>query len=532
MADLAPGTAFAGCRVEAVLGRGGMGVIYRATDLHLGRPVALKLIATERASDPEIRERFEREARLTASIDHPNVVPIYGAGEEDGHLYLVMRYVAGTDLHALLQREGRLDPRRAAGIVAQVAAALDAAHAAGLVHRDVKPANVLIGAGGHVYLGDFGITRVQADTRITDSGNWVGTVDYMAPEHLRGEPTDARADVYALGCVLHATLTGTPPFRRDTVPATITAQLHDPPPRPSDTPGVPAAFDGVIARALAKEPDDRYPSAGDLGAAARAAAAGEVRHELRGSVATGAATPEHAEPTRVIPVRQAHARAAATATPEDATAIAAPPEPTALAPGAGATAIAPAADATARAGADGGAPPPRAEHAPRDGHRPGDVRVQRGRRRTLALTATVLVLALPAIAVIRWATADGRPSGPLSASEVQAAAQAFADAYTREDERQLRRILTPGARRYSPTDVERSRAAIVAEYHRQFAAWDVRRYALEDLQVDGGTVGRASGTFRVTRGDGGPITGKVVFGVVRRNGYVVIDLIANEPRAT
>src|SRR3954447_4228286 len=213
MSDLSPGTEFAGCRIEEILGTGGMGVIYRATDLRLGRPVALKLISADRASDPTLRERLEREARLTAAIDHPNVIPVYGAGEEDGHFYLVMRYVPGTDLHALLRREGRLSPDRAAPVVVQVADALDAAHAAGLVHRDVKPANVLI-AGDHVYLTDFGITRVtDADTRITESGAWVGTVDFMAPEHLRGNTTDARSDVYALGCVLFAALTGTPPFR-------------------------------------------------------------------------------------------------------------------------------------------------------------------------------------------------------------------------------------------------------------------------------------------------------------------------------
>ncbi len=177
MSEPTPGTEFAGCRIEELLGTGGMGVIYRATELRLGRPVALKLISADGASDPAIRERFEREARLTASIDHPNVIPVYGAGEEDGHLYLVMRYVPGTDLHALLRREGRLAPGRAAAIVAQIGGALDAAHAAGLVHRDVKPANVLI-AGSHVYLSDFGITRVQdaETTRITESGGWVGTV--------------------------------------------------------------------------------------------------------------------------------------------------------------------------------------------------------------------------------------------------------------------------------------------------------------------------------------------------------------------
>lgn len=523
MADLAPGTAFAGCRVEGVLGRGGMGVIYRATDVHLGRPVALKLIATERASDPEVRERFEREARLTASIDHPNVVPIYAAGEEGGHLYLVMRYVAGTDLHALLAREGRLEPARAAAIVAQVGAALDAAHAAGLVHRDVKPANVLI-ADEHVYLGDFGITRVQADTRITDSGNWIGTVDYMSPEHLRGEPTDARADVYALGCVLHAALTGTPPFRRETVPATITAQLHDAPPRPSQTPGVPEAFDRVIARALAKDPADRYPSAGDLGRAAVAAAAGEVRHASRGSVATGAAAPEHAEPTRIVPVREARAAAGAVALADS--------DATSIAPRAEATTFAPAADATAVASADAWPDLGGGSRAPRDDRRPDDVRVQRGRRRRLATVASAIVLAVPAALVVRWVAADHQPTGPLSAQEVAAAAQAFAKAYSDEDEHALRHVLAPAARRFSPTDVQTGRSAIVAEYHRQFASSDVQRYALEDLQAQGGRVGRASARFLVTRRGAAPITGKLVLGIIRRDGRAVIDLIANEPRPT
>src|SRR4051794_1284629 len=162
-----------------------MGVVYRATDLRLERPVALKLIATDHAADPEFRERFEREARLMASLDHPNVIPVFAAGEHDGRPYLVMRLVAGTDLHRVLQREGRLPPDRAARIVAQVADALDAAHAAGLVHRDVKPANVLLGPRDHVYLTDFGLTRLAgSDTRITETGRWLGTVDFAAPEQL------------------------------------------------------------------------------------------------------------------------------------------------------------------------------------------------------------------------------------------------------------------------------------------------------------------------------------------------------------
>jgi len=497
MAELPPGTIFAGCRIEGVLGRGGMGVIYRATEQRLGRPVALKLIATEQAADPDVRERFEREARLTASIEHPNVVPVYAAGDQDGHLYLVMRYVPGTDLQDLLKREGRLEPTRAAAIVAQVADALDAAHAAGLVHRDVKPANVLVAARDHVYLSDFGITRVQsAETRITDSGNWIGTVDFMSPEHLCGEPTDARSDVYALGCVLHAALTGTPPFRRDTVPATITAHLHDPPPRPSDAPGVPRAFDQVIARALAKEPGDRYPSAGDLGRAALAAARGQVASTARGSVATGAATPEHAEPTRI-------------------------------APAVAATALADRADEARFAADDDGA----SSGARRIPPRPREVRVQRGRRRKGALVATVVVLAIPVVAATIWASSgDDTPTGPLSAGEVADVARAFANAYTDEDGDALRAILTPGVRRVSPTDEQRGRGAVVGEYQRQFGADEVQRYALEDLKTTGGTAGRAEGRYVVTRRGAAPITGRLVLGVVRRDGRPAIDLIANEPR--
>jgi serine/threonine-protein kinase len=499
MADLETGSEFAGCRIEGVLGRGGMGVVYRATELRLGRPVALKLIATEQAANPDVRERFEREARLTASIEHPNVVPVYAAGEEDGHLYLVMRFVPGTDLHHLLRQDGRLAPGRAAEVVAQVAGALDAAHAAGLVHRDVKPANVLIG-GEHAYLSDFGITRVQSsDTRITDSGNWIGTVDFMAPEHLRGEPTDARADVYGLGCVLYTALTGTPPFRRETVPATITAHLHDPPPRPSLTAGVPAAFDSVIARALAKEPGDRYPSAGDLGLAARAAATGERVSTARGSVATGAATPEEAEPTRIAPAA-------------GATAVAAP--------------SAPAAAPTAHAGTGG--------RAASDDRRPAAVKVQRGRGRKLALAATVLVLAIPAALVVRWVAGSGTATatGPLSTGEVRDAAQSFASAYSDEDDAALRRVLTPGVRRYGATPgVQTGRPAVVSVYRSQFAADKVKRYELSDLKVSGGRAGRAEGRYTVTRDGAAPITGRIVFLLIRRNGKAAIDLIATEPRA-
>ena len=261
MPELEPGAEFAGCRIEAVAGRGGMGVVYRARELSLGRPVALKLLAPGRAQDRAFRERFQRESRMAAAIDHPNVIPVYAAGEEDGLLYLVMRYVAGTDLHKLLRDHGALAPERAAEIVAQVAAGLDAAHAAGLVHRDVKPANVLL-AGDHAYLSDFGLTRLAgSDTHLTDSGEWIGTVEYCSPEQLRGDDTDARADVYSLGCVLFAALTGGPPFTQGTVPATMLAQLNDPPPRPSRR-GAPSEFDHVVAARAGEGPARPLPVGG------------------------------------------------------------------------------------------------------------------------------------------------------------------------------------------------------------------------------------------------------------------------------
>jgi len=268
------GSVVAGYRIEDVAGRGSMGVVYRATQLVLQRPVALKLIATEVAHDASFRERFKRESQLAASIDHPNVIPIYEAGEVDGSLFLAMRYVEGTDLGALVAAEGTLAPARAVGIVAQVAAGLSAAHALGLVHRDVKPANVLIAAGEdeHVYLADFGLTKhASSAPGLTKSGMFVGTLDYSAPEVIRGEGADPRADVYALGCVLFHCLTGRPPFVRDSEVATMYAHLHDAAPAPSTIAGAAAVLDAVVAKALAKDAGERYATAAELGRAARAA---------------------------------------------------------------------------------------------------------------------------------------------------------------------------------------------------------------------------------------------------------------------
>ena len=271
------GSLFAGHRIEGVAGRGAMGVVLRATDLTLDRRVALKLIAPMLARDPTFRARFERECRIAAGLDHPNVVQIFHAGEEDGKLYVTMRYVDGTDLKALLARERWLDPARAVAIVAQVAAALDEAHAHGLVHRDVKPANVLIAERDrveHAYLTDFGVTkqRLAQDPALTGTGMAIGSVDYMAPEQAQVAPVDARTDVYALGCVLFHALTGSVPFIRGNDLERMWAHVHEAPPAPTSIEKrLPPALDDVLARALAKRPDDRYASAGELARAARAA---------------------------------------------------------------------------------------------------------------------------------------------------------------------------------------------------------------------------------------------------------------------
>jgi hypothetical protein len=270
--DAVIGTVFAGHRLDEVAGRGGMGVVYRATDLALDRHVAVKLIAPALADDPAFRRRFVSESKVAASLDHPNVIPIHHAGEQDGVLFQVMRYVEGEDLRALLRREGRLEPERTAPIVAAVAAALDAAHARGLVHRDVKPANVLLDAKRHVYLTDFGLTVQLGGIDDSRPGRLLGTVHYISPEQIRGEEIGVRTDVYALGAMLFHMLTGGVPFPADNDEARLWAHLSEPPPAPSRAGGgIPAAFDAVVARAMSKDPAHRYASAGDLSRAVLAA---------------------------------------------------------------------------------------------------------------------------------------------------------------------------------------------------------------------------------------------------------------------
>jgi hypothetical protein len=259
------GSLVAGHRILRLVGRGGMGVVYEATEEALGRTVALKLVAPERAGEPGFRERFIAESRLAAAIDHPNVLPVFTAGEEDGLLYLAMRFVDGDDLRTLAP----LAPMPAARIVAQVGAALDAAHGRRLVHRDVKPANVLITRDGHAYLTDFGLVKLLDETSgHTRTGEVVGTLDYVAPERIKGEGDGPASDLYSLGCLLFYTLTGAVPFPLDSAERKLWAHLSEPPPA---VPGQPA-FDAVIARALAKDPAERFASGAELGAAALTAA--------------------------------------------------------------------------------------------------------------------------------------------------------------------------------------------------------------------------------------------------------------------
>jgi serine/threonine protein kinase len=273
------GAEFAGYRLESLVQRGGMAVVYLAEHDRLRRRVALKILAGDLAEDDRFRERFLRESRIAAGMDHPNIIPIYDAGESDGLLYIAMRYVEGPDLKQLIQGDGRLEFPRALGILGQVGSALDAAHHHGLIHRDVKPANVLMVArpsadsAEHAYLTDFGLSKHKdSSSGLTQTGQFMGTVDYVSPEQIEGKPVDSRADIYALGCVFYEMLTGVVPFGLEPDLATLWAHVHAESPRVTDLlPDAPAALNQVIACAMAKSPDDRYSTCHDLVAAARAA---------------------------------------------------------------------------------------------------------------------------------------------------------------------------------------------------------------------------------------------------------------------
>jgi serine/threonine-protein kinase len=271
MSDARIGSEVAGYRIVSVLGQGGMGTVYLAEQTSPRRNVVVKLLRPDLSRDEAFRQRFVHESEAAASTEHPNIVPIYSAGEADGVLYIAMRYVEGDDLRHLISNRGPLPPDRAIEIVSQIASALDAAHARGLVHRDVKPGNILLDEGGNAYLSDFGlIKRSQVDTGLTETGQFMGSIEYCAPEQIRGDEVDGRADVYSLACVLYESIAGRPPFQRDTEVATLYAHLEQDPPRlASDGSGPVRELDPVVAKAMAKRPSDRYASAGEFARAAR-----------------------------------------------------------------------------------------------------------------------------------------------------------------------------------------------------------------------------------------------------------------------
>ena len=266
------GSTFGPYQLKRLLGRGGMGEVYEAEHTVKEWTVAVKLMTAEFSKDPVFRERMKREARIAGRLQEPHVVPIHDYGEIDGQMYLEMRLVEGTDLDSVLKRFGPLTPPRAVAILTQIASALDAAHAAGVMHRDIKPPNVLVTRDDFAYLVDFGIASATTDEKLTQLGTAVGTWKYMAPERFSNEEVTYRADIYALACVLYECLTGGPPYRADSAGTLVTAHLMQPVPQVSAArAGIPKGFDAVISRGMAKKPEDRYASAGDLALAAHEA---------------------------------------------------------------------------------------------------------------------------------------------------------------------------------------------------------------------------------------------------------------------
>jgi predicted Ser/Thr protein kinase len=300
------GTVVAGYRIDSVLGRGGMSVVYLAEHLRLSRKAALKVLSSALAEDEAFRERFVQESKRAAELEHPNVIPIYDAGEvqegdASGLLYIAMRHVEGSDLKELLARGGPLDVGRTLFLLEQVAAALDAAHARGLVHRDVKPANILVEPTDHVFLTDFGIAKQTTAPGLTRTGIFVGTIDYAAPEQIEGGPLDGRTDVYALACVLYQCLTGRRPFERELELAVIQAHLTATPPIITDVrPDLPKPLDQVITKAMAKVKDERHATCTALIDAARTAVLGR-RPQPEGAAATVASAAAPARPRRALP---------------------------------------------------------------------------------------------------------------------------------------------------------------------------------------------------------------------------------------
>jgi serine/threonine-protein kinase len=388
------GTTVAGYRLEKLLGRGGMSVVYLAEHVRLGRKVALKLLSAALSEDESFRERFERESRRAAEIDHPNIVPIYDAGDADGQFFIAMRYVQGADLKTLIKGEGPLNVGRTLYILEQAASALDAAHERDLVHRDVKPANILIEApSDRVFLTDFGVVKHTASQGLTKTGFFIGTVDYAAPEQIEGLPVDARTDVYALGCVLYECLAGRAPFDRDAEVAVMHAHLTEPPPSlRTARPDLPKDLDRVIAAAMSKTKDERPTTCEALVEAAHAAALGRGTSTARQAALSEAAAAE-----------------AASSVDEDeleAAVSSGPAEPG----GAEAGAAQPVVAETSSGGAVTGAEPP----APRSGDGSG-----RRRKMSGGLLAAIIAIGAAAVSGIAVYLATGSDSTPSGATGTQ-----------------------------------------------------------------------------------------------------------------
>lgn len=401
------GSVFAGYWIDRLLDRGGMGVVYKAMDVDLDRAVALKLIAPEWMEDDNATARFRTEARLAASLEHPNIVPVHRGGEEQGVLYLAMRFVPGTNLRRMIDRSP-LPLETTGAILTQIASALDAAHARGLVHRDVKPANILISdetAQTHAYLTDFGLTKRPGSTGgLTGTGLWVGTADYVAPEQIQGHTIDGRADIYSLGCVLYEMLTGEVAYPKDGDIAKLWAHISSPPPQPSATrTDLVPAFDDVVAKATAKDPADRYATAGEMATAAREAIALQHQAQTGGVIPPlgvgGPAPPSPTPPPSRVPAASESWAGS-------------PPTTPASAPASGAS-MPPAAQPTHASAQVGStrvtAPPPAAPApaAPPTRSAPGG--------RSIAVIALVALGALAVVAVL-LVSSGGKDKSPTAAS--------------------------------------------------------------------------------------------------------------------
>ena len=439
-----------------------MGVVYRATQLSLDRTVALKVIAPHYADDDQFRERFLREAKLAASIDHPNVAPVHEAGEIDGVPYLIMGFIAGEDLGDVLAREGNLAPERAVTIIVQVGAALEAAHERGLVHRDVKPANIMLTRGRdgseRAYLTDFGLTRPPERTNLTQAGQFIGTPDYMAPEQLQDGAITSRVDVYSLGCVLYEMLTGEIPFPSETTMRKLWAHVNGAVPQPSQR-GAPPAFDAVIARALAKNPDERYATPSELARDAMAA------------VASAGDTAPHTAPLPVAPAPPTIAAPQAAST--ESTAATAVLPPATRRRSAGRIALVVGGVALLAGGALGGILLAGRDDSPTAG--PGTTTSAQSTGSTTATSETTPTTTTPTETTPPPTETTPTPPPPLSPSEdtFRAVLNAYERAYTREDAATLASLFAGDVtrRQIASDGKEKGWSGIedvVGEYERQF----------------------------------------------------------------